>query len=106
MSNSTSFVPAESPPEGVTPNFEHPEDVYYSANLINAAVCVGVVNSAFILHAYVKLVVKRAWLLHEDGTSQERCVFYTYINICRGEREVGNDANAAQDFVLRHGYVT
>lgn len=68
MSISPSFVPAAPPPEGVTPDFEDPRDVYYSANLINTAVCLAVVNSAFILHAYVKLVVKKARLLHEDGT--------------------------------------
>lgn len=66
MSLSTSFVPAAPPPEGVTPNFAEPEDVYYTANLVNTAVCIGVVNSAFLLHAYVKLVVKGGQILHED----------------------------------------
>lgn len=68
MSISTSVVPAAPPPEGVTPNLEAPRDIYYSANLINTALCLGIVNSAFILHVYVKLVVKRARLVHEDGT--------------------------------------
>lgn len=64
-------MPAAPPPEGVIPDFEHPEDVWYSANLVTVAVCLGVVNSAFALHVYVKLVVKRARLLHEDGMNPE-----------------------------------
>lgn len=66
MSISTRFVPAAAPPEGVTPNFAEPEDVYYTTNLVNTAVCIGVVNAAFLVHAYVKLVVKGGQILRED----------------------------------------
>lgn len=66
MSNSTGIVPASVPPDGVTPDFENPEDVYYTGNLVNLAVCTGLINIVFFLHAYVKLVVRRTSLLHED----------------------------------------
>ncbi|KAJ4391530.1 hypothetical protein N0V93_005148 [Gnomoniopsis smithogilvyi] len=66
MSNSTSIVPASVPPDGVTPDFDNLEDVYYTGNLVNLAVCAGLINVVFLMHAYVKLVVRRARLLHED----------------------------------------
>lgn len=66
MRSSTGIVAASVPPDGVTPNFENPEDVYYTGNLVNLAVCVGLINVVFLMHAYVKLVIKSARLLHED----------------------------------------
>lgn len=66
MNNSSDNVPASLPPVGVIPNFEHPEDANYTANLATLAVCAGIINIVFLIHAYVKVVVKTARLLHED----------------------------------------
>lgn len=66
MLNSTRIVPASVPPDGVTPNFDRPEDVYYTGNLVNLAVCTGFSNFIFFMHAYVKLAVRKTALLAED----------------------------------------
>lgn len=78
MPNSTDIVPASVPPDGVTPDFENPEDVYYTVNLVNLAVCVGVINIIFLLHAYVRLAVKTAPLLHEDCEFQKSTMLKTH----------------------------
>lgn len=66
MLNSTRSVPASVPPDGVTPNFERPDDVYYTGNLVNLVVCAGFSNFIFFMHAYVKLGVRKTALLAED----------------------------------------
>lgn len=66
MLNSTRIVPASLPPDGVTPNFERPEDVYYTGNLVNLAVCAAFINITFLIHAYVKLAVRKTAFLAED----------------------------------------
>lgn len=66
MLNTTRIVPASVPPDGVTPDFERPEDVYYTGNLVNLVVCAAFVNLIFLMHAYVKLAVRKTALLAED----------------------------------------
>lgn len=74
MTNSSSLVSSASPPESVTPDFEPPQDGFYTANLVNTAVCLAVVNCVFLIHAYVKLAMKEGRLLQED------CRFKTPAN--------------------------
>lgn len=66
MLNSKRIVPASMPPDGVTPNLERPNDVYYTGNLVNLVVCAGFSNLIFFMHAYVKLAVRKTALLAED----------------------------------------
>lgn len=66
MVNSTLLLPAASPPDGVVANFGNKQDGYTQLVLATAIICAIVVNAFFIIHAYVKLVVKTARLYLED----------------------------------------
>lgn len=66
MSNTTSFVPAGEPPEGTTSTRENPDLAVYTASLATAIACTVAVDVVFLLHLYVKLLVKRTRLLPED----------------------------------------
>lgn len=69
MVNSTKIVPAALPPDGVVANFESPQDGYYMLFFVVLIISTVLTNIFFLIHAYVKLVVKSARLLQEDCES-------------------------------------
>ncbi|KAL1980286.1 hypothetical protein VTN96DRAFT_4400 [Rasamsonia emersonii] len=58
------FTPALKPPPGVTPNPEHPETLTPRSNL-TIGICVSLVTIFFFCRAYVRLIIKRTWILED-----------------------------------------
>lgn len=66
MVNSRNMIPAALPPDGVVADFNNQQDGYYLLLFVTLIVSATVTNIFFLMHAYVKLVVKSARLLQED----------------------------------------
>lgn len=62
----SSFVPAATPPPGVTPDFENPRDVLHTVNWINTGLCLGFVVVFSVVRLYVKIAIKRDAVLLEE----------------------------------------
>lgn len=73
--SSPSFVPAGEAPEGTTSTYENPDLSMYNATLATAIVCTVVVDSVFLLHLYIKLLVKRTRFQLED------CMFPLFFGL-------------------------
>ncbi|KAM5344694.1 hypothetical protein ACJ41O_010556 [Fusarium nematophilum] len=67
MWNSTGPDSNRNAPPGVVPDFEHPEDVYWTLNVVIQAVCAFFVTVFFIIRIYVKRAISRK-ILTEDYT--------------------------------------
>jgi hypothetical protein len=58
MSNSDAAAP---PPAGVTPNFEHPQDVLHTVNLVSNVLCIAVVTPFVLVRVYIKTRIVRSF---------------------------------------------
>lgn len=75
MVNSAKIVPAALPPDGVVANFQDRQDGYYTLLFSVVVVSIILTNVFFLIHAYVKLVVKSGRLLREDCKSMSRTCY-------------------------------
>lgn len=58
-------VGAIPPPPGVTPNFENPEDVLYTINLVSQILSMVIITVFLALRVYVKMRVAPPFLLDD-----------------------------------------
>lgn len=58
---------AASPPPGVTPNLESPEDVLYTINLVSQILAVALVTPFVLIRIYAKAFVRPPFVI-EDCT--------------------------------------
>lgn len=61
---SPSSQPALAPPPGETTNFAEP-DPLWKWNVLTQCACVGVSGICFLLRMYVRIWVKRCWLVED-----------------------------------------
>ncbi|PVH90799.1 hypothetical protein DM02DRAFT_402610 [Periconia macrospinosa] len=62
--NSTS-IPAASPPTGKVPNFEHPEDVLNTINLVSQILAVATVTLFVFVRLFIKTVIVPPFLIED-----------------------------------------
>ncbi|KAG8532675.1 uncharacterized protein KY384_002552 [Bacidia gigantensis] len=58
------FTPAVEPPAGVIPNPNHPESLAVW-NTVCAVTCLSVATTVFAARAYVRLHLKKQWILED-----------------------------------------
>lgn len=61
------FEGAAPPPEGVTPNFDHPKDVLKTINIVSGILAIGLTAPFVLLRFYVRVFIMRA-IDREDCT--------------------------------------
>ncbi|KAF4472497.1 integral membrane [Fusarium albosuccineum] len=67
MWNATGPDSNRNAPPGVVPDYDNPEDVYWTLNVVMMAICVSFVAAFFFVRIYVKCTINRK-LLTEDWT--------------------------------------
>lgn len=65
MWNSTGPDSNRDPPPGVTPNYDNPTDVNWTANIAVMAVCDVLVTLFFLIRVYVKSTINRKILVED-----------------------------------------
>ncbi|KAK0100751.1 hypothetical protein ONS95_007201 [Cadophora gregata] len=65
-------------PPGVTPNFEHPQDVFYTINLIVQIACIALTTPCVLLRLYIRAKVVKIFGI-EDWCCAIAWVFATYF---------------------------
>ena len=60
----STFAPASKPPPGVIPNPENPESQVFLSNIV-VGVCLSFATVFFLARSYVRIRVKRVWILED-----------------------------------------
>ncbi len=55
------FQPALAPPPGVTPNYDHPEDVLRTVNLVTQGLSIPIVSTFVALRMYARYRTSRRY---------------------------------------------
>ncbi|KAJ4387395.1 hypothetical protein N0V93_007986 [Gnomoniopsis smithogilvyi] len=82
MNSSAAFVAAAEPLPGRVPNFEHPDDVYHTANTFTNVLCLTMMTLFFAARVYVKTVIKRGEFLLEDWFCVASWILTTALGLC------------------------
>ena len=64
MSSSDTMNPALPPPHGQSPNFANPESLS-KWNTLCVSVCLSITTIAFSLRTYVRIAIKREWVVED-----------------------------------------
>lgn len=59
MWNATGPDSNRNAPPGVVPDYNHPEDVYWTLNIVLAVICVFFTTTFFLVRVYVKRTISR-----------------------------------------------
>ncbi|KAH6980358.1 hypothetical protein EDB82DRAFT_282232 [Fusarium venenatum] len=59
MWNATGPDSNRNAPPGVVPDYNHPEDVYWTLNIVLTVICVFFVTAFFLVRVYVKRTINR-----------------------------------------------
>ncbi|KAF4999851.1 hypothetical protein FDECE_11382 [Fusarium decemcellulare] len=83
MWNATGPDSNRNAPPGVVPDYDNPEDVYWTLNVVMMAICVSFVAGFFFVRVYVKCTINRK-LLTEDYRNNHvlRDRLYEYVFHC------------------------
>ncbi|KAH7407285.1 hypothetical protein BKA64DRAFT_742941 [Cadophora sp. MPI-SDFR-AT-0126] len=74
----TTVVGSQPAPPGVTPNFEHPQDVFYTINLVVQILCIAVTTPCVFLRLYIRAKIVGTFGI-EDWCCSIAWVFATYF---------------------------
>ncbi|KAK7428397.1 hypothetical protein QQZ08_005016 [Neonectria magnoliae] len=78
MWNSTGPDSNRSPPPGVVPDFDNPEDVAWTINVVMMAVCDALVTAFFIIRIYAKISINPKILVEDYTCTLAYCFIILY----------------------------
>lgn len=79
-------VGAVSPPPGVVPDFEHPEDIFWTVNIVSQTVAMVTITVFFSLRVFTKTFIAPPFCREDCKTRPKLRIFYQKLTVNRDVR--------------------